>query len=145
MNWTSILTIASWVLTLGIKVVQAFDTTTTGSSLQAVANVVQSDPNVQQLEAAGAAQFPLLTPALHAAAAALALLHTNNTTFFQNAINDLIKAGTVKGINLLEADGKYGPLTTAAVKAFQAMEGLPQTGAPDDATYNALYTLISKM
>ena len=37
-----------------------------------------------------------------------------------------------------KADGIYGPKTEAALKAFQARSGLPQTGLPDPATLNAL-------
>lgn len=36
-------------------------------------------------------------------------------------------------------DGIYGTATAAAVRAFQAQNGLPITGDVDRATYNALY------
>src|SRR5690606_16420855 len=47
----------------------------------------------------------------------------------------LIDVGvTVRG----GADGIFGPATANAVKAFQASQGLPQTGTVDDATVQAL-------
>jgi peptidoglycan hydrolase-like protein with peptidoglycan-binding domain len=36
------------------------------------------------------------------------------------------------------ADGNFGPATTAAVKQFQTDKGLPVTGTVDQATWNAL-------
>lgn len=38
----------------------------------------------------------------------------------------------------LEEDGRLGPLTAAALRQFQAEEGLPVTGAIDSATLQAL-------
>ena len=39
---------------------------------------------------------------------------------------------------LLEADGKFGKVTEAAVREFQASKGLPATGSVDDATWTEL-------
>lgn len=43
----------------------------------------------------------------------------------------------------LGVDGEFGPLTAAAVKQFQRRAGLPQTGAVDPATWQALGTLVT--
>lgn len=42
-------------------------------------------------------------------------------------------------IPLVNHDGIYGPETTAAVKKFQQLYGLPETGDIDFATWNAIY------
>ncbi len=43
---------------------------------------------------------------------------------------ELLRLGYYKGA----IDGKVGPGTRAALRAFQAVEGLPQSGAMDNAT-----------
>lgn len=53
------------------------------------------------------------------------------TREYQFMLNDL-------GFYLAGIDEDHGPLTTAAVRAFQAEQGLPQTGSVDDATWSAL-------
>lgn len=40
----------------------------------------------------------------------------------------------------VDIDGMFGPATAASVRAFQQSEGLPQTGAVDRATWDALYS-----
>lgn len=47
-------------------------------------------------------------------------------------------AQTHPEIPLVVPDGVYGPQTTQAVVAFQAMTGLPQTGQVDFATWSAI-------
>ncbi|MFG3257197.1 D-Ala-D-Ala carboxypeptidase family metallohydrolase [Streptomyces sp. NPDC048172] len=42
---------------------------------------------------------------------------------------------------VLEPDGEFGPLTTAAVKRFQKAYGLPETGKADQATFDKIYGL----
>lgn len=42
---------------------------------------------------------------------------------------------------VLLPDGKFGPLTTAAVKRFQHAYGLPETGKADQATFDKIYAL----
>jgi len=49
----------------------------------------------------------------------------------QNALNS-------QGYNAGSADGRMGPATRSAVTKFQADHNLPQTGALDDPTLNAL-------
>lgn len=53
------------------------------------------------------------------------------TREYQFMLNDL-------GFYLASIDEDHGPLTTAAVRAFQLDQGLPQTGSVDDATWSAL-------
>ena len=49
----------------------------------------------------------------------------------QNALNS-------QGYNAGSADGRMGPATRSAITKFQADHNLPQTGALDDPTLNAL-------
>lgn len=49
--------------------------------------------------------------------------------------------GYPKSGEVLAPDGKFGPLTAAAVKRFQKAYGLSQTGKADEATYNQIYKL----
>jgi peptidoglycan hydrolase-like protein with peptidoglycan-binding domain len=49
----------------------------------------------------------------------------------QNALNS-------QGYNAGAADGRMGPATRSAITKFQADHNLPQTGALDDPTLNAL-------
>lgn len=49
----------------------------------------------------------------------------------QNALNS-------QGYNAGSADGRMGPATRSAIMKFQADRNLPQTGALDDPTLNAL-------
>ena len=48
----------------------------------------------------------------------------------------LIDLGYLQGA----ADGKWGPRSTAAMKSFQELNGLPVTGATDDASTTVLFT-----
>lgn len=57
-------------------------------------------------------------------------LHT--TAWLQRALNQL-------GADpLLAADGKFGPMTSNALKQFQQAHNLPATGSVSDATFAAL-------
>ncbi len=47
---------------------------------------------------------------------------------------------TALGFYKSSVDGKFGPVTEGAVKAFQAQQGLPQTGVVNQATLDALRT-----
>jgi hypothetical protein len=51
----------------------------------------------------------------------------------QRALNSLIGAG-------LSVDGRYGPLTTQAIRNFQSRVGLPATGVVDSATRARLFS-----
>lgn len=44
---------------------------------------------------------------------------------------------------MLEVDGKIGPLTKAAIRAFQKRAGLRETGIPDDRLYQALQAALA--
>ncbi len=56
------------------------------------------------------------------------------------AVRELQTLLIAKGENLgsYGADGSFGPTTIAAVKSFQAKNGLPATGVADSATWSAL-------
>jgi peptidoglycan hydrolase-like protein with peptidoglycan-binding domain len=56
------------------------------------------------------------------------------------AVRELQTLLIAKGENLgsYGADGSYGPATIAAVKSFQAKNGLPATGVTDSGTWAAL-------
>ncbi len=84
---------------------------------------------------AGWAGIPYTPPAAQAdpvpSATASSNLVPDQVSDLQLKLNHLnFAAGTV--------DGDYGPVTTAAVSAFQAEHGLPTTGIADTATLNRL-------
>lgn len=57
-------------------------------------------------------------------------------------------ASVYSAIDRINADGIYGPLTAAAVKTFQSIFGLPQTGVVDYRTWykiSQIYVGISKI
>lgn len=45
---------------------------------------------------------------------------------------------TIGGVPRLAVDGVYGVLTASRVQSFQVLNGLPVTGAADDATQRAI-------
>ncbi len=127
----------------------------TGNSLQKVGGILAHAPAdlVNELTAVGAALFPQLDPALHAAAAALlaAESHTGAAAWVQGALN-IAQAGKAvefsgsgTGANTpLVVDGIWGKRSTAALKAFQAKLKLPVTGMFADAEFSALESLLAK-
>ena len=54
------------------------------------------------------------------------------------AVRQLQLALQKRGFQVGQLDGVFGPLTQAAVTAFQASENLPETGVADEATMQAL-------
>src|SRR5262249_59225384 len=54
------------------------------------------------------------------------------------AVRQLQLALQKRGFQVGQLDGSFGPLTQAAVTAFQASENLPETGVADEATKQAL-------
>ena len=155
----------NWLITilpLAIQFVSAIPSlasawnSATGNSLQKVATVVQTLPPalVSQLEQAGAAMFPNLSPTLHAAAAALlaAESHTGATAWLQGALNIAQSTGYVSftgtgssGNTPLTVDGLFGPHTRGAALALQAKIGVPTTGMFADAEISALQAVLAKI
>ncbi len=50
---------------------------------------------------------------------------------------------SVPGIPALTVDGSFGPNTANAVKAFQRIYGLPETGVVDEATWDRIYNVYT--
>lgn len=82
--------------------------------LPIVTELQKSQPKVISiLEQIGTQLFPQLQGQIHkVAAAADAIFNPNGTKWLQTSLNTLQSAG-------LDVDGSYGPLTKAAVSAFQ--------------------------
>lgn len=62
-----------------------------------------------------------------------------NVTRVQNWLNDV--GSVYSGIPALNADGRFGPATQAAVISFQSMFGLSADGIVGPATWNRLYAV----
>lgn len=152
MNWlTTLLPIFVSLLTAAPSIIKAWDSAP-NNSLQKVNSVVSALPPavVAALSGIGAAAFPKLDPALHAAAAALTAVHTNTTSWLQNALNVARATGYISFTGdatdgSLVVDGIFGNHTKAALEAFQAKLGLPATGMFQDAEIAALTALLAKI
>ncbi len=144
MNWLSFLPI---LIPLLQSVSQAWGSST-GNSLQKVGSIIAHAPAelVDELASLGGKLFPNLDPALHAAAAALlaAESHTGAASWVQGALNIAQSAGIVKFGPALVIDGRWGPKSTAALKALQTHLGLPVTGMFADAEFQALNAILAK-
>lgn len=79
-----------------------------------------------------------LNPSGHLDADTLSLLEQLVSSSASNAEiqQRLIDLGYLRGT----ADGKWGPRSTAAMKSFQELNGLPVTGTIDDATRSVLFS-----
>ncbi len=144
MNWIGLLPLLVPLLQ-GIS--QAWGSAT-GNSLQKVGSIIAHAPAdlVNELASIGSALFPKLDPALHAAAAALlaAESHTGAVSWVQGALNIAQAAKVISFGPALVIDGRWGPKSTAALKALQTHLGLPVTGMFADAEYSALNAILSK-
>ena len=136
----TILTLLPYLLQFAQLVPQiktAWDSSTT-NTMGSVQAVIQNTQTVPMLEALGTQLFPKLAPTIHAAAAAVVMAHPDATSWLQSALNVVDNAG-------LQVDGHYGPLTRAAVEAFQTKKGLHITGFAADAENAALMAAMSAL
>lgn len=137
MNWLSILPYFPTLLRIIPTMQSIWNTSTTGSSTKIGQSVQALAPALAPvLEGIGSAMFPLLAPAFHIAAGAVAAFHPDAVMWMQQMLND--NGATPP----LAVDGHFGPKTTAAVKAFQAANGLAVTGWLDDAETALLQRLL---
>lgn len=145
-NWIQILfAVLPELIQLAPKVVSAWNSTASNNGLAKITAVVRQTSIANVLAEIGAAEFPNLAPELHAAAAALAHLHSDNTAYAQDALNIIASTGYIKLDAPLVVDGKWGPKTKAAVVALQAKLGLPINGFLADAEYTAINALLAKV
>jgi peptidoglycan hydrolase-like protein with peptidoglycan-binding domain len=145
--WATIIALLPSLVQLVPSIISAWDTSTNAGSsgVQAVAAVVSNSTVETELASLGAQMFPSLSPEIQAAAAALSVAHTNNTSWIQSAINLIASTGFVKLAAPLTVDGVVGPQTIAAVEAVQAAAGYPVTGFVADAEYNFLSGMLAKI
>lgn len=145
MNWISILVAAlPSLLQLAPQIISVWNSTASKNGLQKVQAVVAQTPIASILAEIGAQEFPKVSPELHAAAAALAHLHPDNTSWVQDALNIIASTGYIKLDAPLKVDGLYGPKTKAAVMALQTKLGIPVTGLVADAESAAISALLAK-
>lgn len=144
MQWLAILPYVMQLVSYIPSIQKAWESSATGG-IQAVTNVIQNTPVAGTLADIGAALFPKLDSTIHAAAAALVIVHPNNTSWIQSAINVLASTGYVSLPAPLTVDGLYGSKTHAAVIAVQTKLGLPVTGFVADAEYSAISKLIAEV
>jgi len=97
-------------------------------------------PFAPLLEQIGAQLFPNAKPEFHAAAAVMAAFDPSTTKWLQGSLNHLV----VPSPNL-EVDGLYGPMTRAAVKAYQTQLGLEPDGWAGRLTQAAIDLAMSKV
>lgn len=155
MNALAILELSAEAATLIPQVVSAWNGAS-GNSLSKVTTLLKSSASsglLSQLEQLGAAAFPSLDPAFHAASAMLtvALKNTGILSWVQEGLNEAQKLGFIQfagtgpagGNTPLIVDGKYGPRTQAAMNAFQAKLGLPTTGFFEDIEVAVLTAITS--
>lgn len=143
MNWLSLLPTLLKLAASAPAIIAAWESSPVGG-MDAVQKVVERSGLAEILAEAGSQLFPKLSPTLHAAAAALALAHPNNTSWAQSALNFLQQTGFIAFGTPLRVDGFWGPKTMHAVLALQAKLGLPASGFIADAEYNAISALLAK-
>lgn len=128
----------SALLSLAISLAPAIQKlVNTGVSFKNVMTAIAGTPLVQEMEAIGAKMFPDLSPALHAVAAVVVHYSPDYTMWVQGSLNDLLALSPP-----LVVDGIYGPKTKAAVKAFQAAEGLNPDSFAGDITSAAIQAAL---
>ena len=135
------------LIKVGAQVRTAYNTSTT-NTLGAVHNVLVTTTLVPELEKIGAQLFPKAAPALHAAAAALVILHPDATSWLQAALNAIMSPADIQaatGKPALDVDGHYGPKTRAAVESLQAKHGLPVTGLASDIENGVIMAALSAL
>jgi hypothetical protein len=138
-NWFSFLQYLPTVISLIPQVQSVFNTTPVGTESKVSAVVQAAAPAlVPLLEQAGAQMFPKLAPSLHVAAAAIISFHPDAVSWLQASLNTIDNAG-------LTVDGQYGPLTRAALEAFQTKNGLAVTGWASDAENSLITLALSKL
>jgi len=97
-------------------------------------------PFAPLLEQIGGQLFPNVKPELHIAASVMAAFDPNITKWVQSSLNVLVTPSPN-----LEVDGLYGPLTRAAVSAYQTQLGLPADGWAGRLTQAAIDMAMSKV
>ena len=101
-----------------------------------------------KLIAAGLVVSPLLSisNSAHAATPAVAALQGLSTGSTGEAVKTLQEALISRGIDVKGgADGRFGPMTLAALNEFQRSAGLEVTGSVDEATAIAVGTTVSPL
>lgn len=96
---------------------------TGGSVMEIIARII---PELKPLlEALGIKLFPEVKPELSGSAAIDVIFDVEGTKWVQNGLNALGEAPP------LAVDGRYGKMTTAAVKAYQVKKGEAVVGKAD--------------
>jgi murein L,D-transpeptidase YcbB/YkuD len=137
MNWLTLLQYMPMLLGIIPRIQHAFDSTATNTN-SVITNLIQefAPQLAPMLEDIGKQIFPNLAEPIHIAAGAIVAFHPNAVMWMQDALNHADNAG-------LAVDGHFGPLTLAAVKAFQAKHGLAVTGFIDDIETALLTKLLA--
>lgn len=100
----------------------------------------EAAPVVNLLEQIGSKLFPSATKQIQQLGGALAAFDPNTTKWLQGALNVLVTPSPN-----LKVDGSYGPLTAAAVKAFQTQHSLTIDGVAGMITQAAINAALSKL
>lgn len=139
MNWLTLLQYVPLLISAIPKIQAAYNTTTTGTTAKVGSVIEALAPQLAPIfESIGSQMFPALAPALHVAAGAIAGFHPDATKWVQDALNRLDNAG-------LAVDGHFGPRTLAAIKNFQAKNGLAVNGFIDDAESALITQLLTRL
>ena len=119
----------------GTNLQALLDTPITGGEISAV---ISSNPNAYALERAKKAGVPGYVLENGSSG--------DNVRQLQEQIN--VIAGAYPAIPSIQVDGMYGPATSEAVRVFQSVFGLPQTGTVDYRTWykiSEIYVGVSRI
>lgn len=112
----------------------------TGLSVKNIVATITDPEIIKALEGLAEDTFPMVAPELRLAAAIATSFNTNGVKWAQNALNILV----VPSPNL-DVDGHVGPLTKAAVVAFQEANGLKVDSFFGDKCLQFAMFLLNKM
>lgn len=131
MNWTLIIQLINVIPKIQEAIRQG------GNVLTIIQNLAPDlMPILQQI---GAQLFPTVDSSKSAQAAIESIFDVDGTMWVQNQLNALGQTPP------LTVDGSYGPLTTAAVKAYQTKKGLKVDGWAGPKTSASLAADVAKL
>ena len=136
MDW---LLVAQYAIQYGPLLKTAIDEAMSNDDLVTKVRKI-AGPFAPLLEQIGGMWFPNAKPELHIAAVVMSSFDPNVTVWVQTSMNSLVTPSPN-----LKVDGIYGPLTRAAVSAYQAQLGLPADGWAGRLTQAAIDMAMSKV